>query len=169
VITKPRRQRPRKVRSVSVGAHHFVWFDCLCTEPGSVLESDRAGKWCKDIDAVRLLKAKSYKRCSAIVQREADAIASLDETLSFYSPYTYNFVHLAFPKKKFPTRQAAEEFMARAFQSDDAHAIVRRYLEDCAVSAFEITKDRATRETGVAVTEGESDQALSGFLDYHSG
>jgi hypothetical protein len=39
----------------------------------------------------------------------------------------------------------------------------------CAVRVFEITKDKETRETDVTVTEGESDEALRHFLDYHSG
>jgi hypothetical protein len=170
MVTKRASQRRRKGGGVSVGAHHhFFWFACRCTESGSLPGTDKRGTWCKDAAAVRLLKANWYKRCAALVQAEADVIGSSEETSTFYSPYTYEFVHLAFPERKFPTKQAAAKFMAQAFKSDDADAIVGRFLKDSVVQVFDITKDEETCETDVTVTEGESDEALSDFLDYHSG
>jgi hypothetical protein len=168
VVTKGPSQRHRKRGGVSIGAHHLFWFSCLCSESGSLRGTDKRGTWCKDADTVRLLKAKWYKRCAAIVQKEADAIGSWEETLPFYAPYAYQFVHLAFPVRKFSTKQAAAKFMAQAFKSDDGGVMLRRYLKDCGVRDFEITKDEETREADVTVTEGEGEEAFSAFLDDHS-
>jgi hypothetical protein len=126
------------------------------------------GTWCKDADTVRSLKAKWYKRCAAIVHREAAVIASWEETLTFYAPYSYQFVHLAFPVRKFPTKRAAAKFMAQAFTSDDADVTLRRYLKGCGGRSFEITKDEETFKTHVTVTEDDDDEAFVAFLDYHS-
>lgn len=129
-------QRHRKKGGVvSAVAHHFVSYNCIC-ESGNLLEGEDAETWCKDADAVRSLKDKSFKQCAAILKVEAEAIAGLESTSPFDAPYVYRFVHLAFPAKKFQTKEAAANFMAQAFKSDDPVSILRPYLKDLEFPGF---------------------------------
>jgi hypothetical protein len=165
---RPRQTRRKKNGVVSAkGAHHVVWYDCLCSEAGSILQQNNRRRWLKDLMGVRTLKLRSRERCTALVNHEATVIGSWEETLPIYAPYMYYFVHLTFPVRRFPTKKVAASFLTRAFASNDPDDVLRPYRRQCVELVFDIWKDQETRETDVTVEEGEGEAAWECFVSAH--
>lgn len=146
-------------------AHHFVWYTCIPVEGGDLLPAGGNGAWLNTAAEARAAKERSSQKCVALIRKEGNAIASLDdEPIAFESAYVFQFVHLAFPRAQFKARRSARTFLSRALSSGEPFDVLHPYLRESMERVFDLFEDPHTSAIEIWYRDTDDAIVFSDFL-----